>query len=78
MKNTTKLPDGSAFFVSWVRPHDPGIPPVRWNPWNKVVQDHRDGTIDQEATNVERAKRNLPVPWEPGMAEFEVGERAIP
>ena len=25
--------------------------PIKWNPYNKVVQDHRDGTIDYEATN---------------------------
>jgi hypothetical protein len=37
-------------------------PPVKWNPYNKVVQDHRDGTIDYGATNRERAKRGLPVP----------------
>lgn len=40
---------------------------VYWNPYNKVVQDHRDGTIYEAATNVERAKRGLPVPWK---AEF--------
>lgn len=37
--------------------------PIKWNPGNKVVQDHRDGTIDFELTNIERAKRGLPVPW---------------
>jgi hypothetical protein len=48
--------------------------PIKWNPYNKVVQDHRDGTIDFEATNRERAKRGLPVPWEPRLADIEVRE----
>lgn len=39
--------------------------PVLWNPYNQVVQDHRDGTIDHAQTNAERAKRGLPVPWTP-------------
>lgn len=46
--------------------------PVYWNPYNKVVQDHRDGTIDHEATNIERAKRGLPVPWKPEFGDKEV------
>ena len=36
---------------------------VMWNPWNKVVQDHRDGTVDHEATNYVRAALGLKVPW---------------
>ncbi len=66
-----RLSDGSGFFVAEV-PDGPNLsPPVKWNPWNKVVQDHRDGTIDHEATNRERAARGLPVPWTPAMAETE-------
>lgn len=45
--------------------------PVMWNPWNKVVQDHRDGTIHHDRTNAERAKRGLPVPWTPEMGDTE-------
>jgi hypothetical protein len=45
---------------------------VYWNPYNKVVQDHRDGTIYQTPTDVERAKRGLPTPWTPDIGKFEV------
>lgn len=45
--------------------------PVRWNPYNKVVQDHRDGTIHHERTNVERRLRGLPTPWTPAFADGE-------
>jgi hypothetical protein len=38
---------------------------IMWNPGNKVVQDHRDGTIIQPDTDIERKKRGLPVPWTP-------------
>lgn len=51
--------------------------PVKWNPYNKVVQDHRDGTIKPRLTNRERAKRNLPVPWKPEMGVKEIKERPI-
>lgn len=51
--------------------------PIRWNPWNKVVQDHRDGTVDREQTDIERAKRGLPVPWSPALAQTEVGTKAV-
>lgn len=47
--------------------------PVRWNPYNKVVQDHRNGTIDHEWTNRERAARGLPVPWTVEVSQEEVG-----
>jgi hypothetical protein len=68
------LPDGSAFFVAEVEAgRDPG-PPIKWNPWNKVVQDHRDGTVHHELTNIERGKRGLPTPWTPEMADTEVHE----
>lgn len=43
--------------------------PIRWNPFNKVVQDHRDGSIYIDRTNRERAKRGLPVPWSHKMNE---------
>jgi hypothetical protein len=46
--------------------------PVYWNPYNKVVQDHRDGTIYDDATNDMRAKQGLPVPWTPAIGKFEV------
>ena len=45
---------------------------TKWNPANKVVQDHRDGRVDHSRTNIERKKRGLPVPWEPWMAEMEM------
>lgn len=51
--------------------------PILWNPYNKVVQDHRDGTIDHAATNRERAKRGLPIPWTPAMGHKEVKEAPI-
>jgi hypothetical protein len=52
--------------------------PVYWNPYNKVVQDHRDGTIYDAATNAARAKRGLPVPWTSEMGTKEVREPAVP
>ncbi len=58
----TKLPDGSGFFILEIDGRNPDEP-IKWNPGNKVVQDHRDGTIHYERTNIERAKRGLPVPW---------------
>lgn len=45
-----------------------------WNPYNKVVQSHRNGAMDFEATNREREKRGLPTPWTPEIAEKEVKE----
>lgn len=74
-----KLPDGSGFFVVQVDTAKPDTrDPVMWNPWNKVVQDHRDGTIHHDRTNAERAKRGLPVPWTPEMADVEMHGPAIP
>lgn len=74
----SRLPDGSGFFIVDIDQTQPIAPdPVYWNPYNKVVQDHRDGTIDHEATNLERARRGLPVPWVPRMAETEVHEPPI-
>jgi hypothetical protein len=46
--------------------------PVMWNPYNKCVQDHRDGTIHQERTNAERELRGLPTPWSPALADGEM------
>jgi hypothetical protein len=51
--------------------------PVYWNPYNKVVQDHRDGTIDHDATNRERAHRGLPVPWTPAIGRVEVHQPPV-
>ena len=45
---------------------------VMWNPWNKVVQCHRDGTILPALTNIAREERGLPVPWTPELADPEV------
>lgn len=51
---------------------------IFWNPGNKVVQSHRDGTIDHEETNRARAARGLPVPWTAKMAERETRQPDIP
>ena len=75
MSDTTILPDGSAFFVAEVG--EPRDNPICWNPWNKVVQDHRDGTIHHDLTNAERTKRGLPVPWTPALGDTEVHQPAI-
>lgn len=80
MSGITKLPDGSAFFVDEIdtsKPFDDTRPEFQWNPWNKVVQSEVDGTIDHAATNIERAKRGLSVPWTPQMAETEPHEPPI-
>ena len=50
---------------------------VMWNPWNKVVESHKDGTIYAILTDIEREKRGLPVPWEPSMAVTEIREPPI-
>lgn len=50
---------------------------TKWNPYNKVVQDHRDGRVDHRRTNQERMKRGLPTPWEPWMAEMELKSSPI-
>lgn len=75
---STLLPDGSAFFVMDIDPDAPRGPPIKWNPWNKVVQDHRDGTIDHEQTNLERKRRGLQVPWTPEIGGRECYEAPIP
>lgn len=53
------------------------LPVVVWNPWNKVVQDHRDGAIDYLATDRVRRELGLPVPWVPEMAEEEVKQPPV-
>jgi hypothetical protein len=47
------------------------------NPWNKVVQDHRDGTIHHDLTNDARAQRGLPVPWTPKMGDTEAHQPPV-
>lgn len=69
------LPDGSAFFVAEIG--EPRKNPICWNPWNKVVQDHRDGTIFHDLTNEARRLRGLKTPWTPEMADIEVHQPAI-
>ncbi len=68
-----ELPDGSGFFIATVGAGPPH-PRVCWNPYNKVVQDHQDGTIDHEATDRERSARGLPTPWTPATGKVEVHE----
>ena len=51
--------------------------PMRWNPFNKVVQDHRDGTIDVEVTNAVREAKGLTIPWTPEIAEIEVHKKPV-
>jgi len=50
--------------------------PIRWNPWNKVVQDHRDGTIDMGFTDTLREAMRLPQ-WSREVAEKEVHEKPV-
>lgn len=85
MDEVKQLPDGSAFFVAEIDtqagPNKGGIPgqhdAVMWNPYNKVVQDHRDGTIDRRLTNAFRMFAGLPVPWTPELADKEAHEPPI-
>jgi len=51
--------------------------PVRWNPYSKVVQDHRDGTIYVDVTNAVREAKGLPVPWTSELAEREVHNKPV-
>ena len=71
------LPDGSGFFVATVLGGPDMSDPVKWNPWNKVVQDHRDGTVYDERTNAERSLRGLPTPWSPDFANEEVHQPPV-
>lgn len=73
----TELPDGSGFFVAEVPAEIPEHDPIKWNPWNKVVQDHRDGTIHRDLTNTERSKRGLPTPWTPEMGDAECRQAPV-
>jgi len=50
---------------------------TRWNPGNKVVQDHRTGRVNHSRTNRERKKRGLPTPWNPLMAADEIKGRPV-
>lgn len=77
MNDIVRLPDGSAFFVAVIDPDAPDPPVVRWNPGNKVVQNHQTGTIYHRRTNVERRKRGLPTPWVPAMADKDVSQPDI-
>jgi len=52
-------------------------PAVMWNPWNKVVQDHRDGRVHEALTNHARKRRGLPTPWMPSMGAAEAHQPAI-
>lgn len=76
---TNVLPDHSAFFVGEVDtdPSRPRPHPIYWNPYNKVVHDHRDGSVIQPDTDIERAKRGLPTPWCLEVSEIEVHEPPI-
>lgn len=44
---------------------------VAWNPFTKTVRDHGTGEIYLTATNEERAKRGLQVPWRPDIGAYE-------
>jgi len=75
---TTILPDGSAFFIAEIDTSAPPLAdPICWNPWNKVVQDHRDGTIDHERTHAARVQRGLVVPWTVAIGEVECRQPPI-
>lgn len=74
----TRLPDGSGFCVVDIDISSPPGSPVKWNPGNKVVQDHRTGDIIQPDTDLERAKRGLPVPWTPKIGDIEVRQKDVP
>jgi hypothetical protein len=52
--------------------------PVCWNPWNRVVQDHRTGVVDVDATNYVRRALKLPVPWSPDMQEASLPPVHLP
>ena len=49
---------------------------ICWNPYNKVVQDHKDGGIDVEKTRFARYIRCLPE-WNPKLATKETREPPI-
>lgn len=72
------LPDGSGCFIGVIDPEAPLQEPIRWNPYCKVIMDHRTGTIHHDRTNVERARRGLPIPWRPEIGRREVHEAPCP
>ncbi len=72
-----ELPDGSGFFIAEINSEPDTRDPITWNPYNKVVQDHRDGTIHDDLTNAARNERGLPTPWTPEMGDKECREAPI-
>lgn len=50
---------------------------VIWSPTQKVVFDRRCGRVFEDATNDERKRRGLPVPWKVEMLSKEVLEPPI-
>ena len=50
---------------------------MRWNPFTKVVQDHRNGTVDVTVTNALREAKGLPIPWTPELAESEAHMKPV-
>lgn len=73
------LPDGSAFFIAEIDPNaKPPDNPIYWNGYNKVVQDHRNGTVHHDLTNAARVERGLPVPWTPEICSEEVWGPYVP
>jgi hypothetical protein len=51
---------------------------VRWSPGLKVVCDFRTGQIFETATNDERRRRGLPVPWYPDLIVTEAQQPPVP
>lgn len=51
--------------------------PIRWNPYNKVVQDHQDGKIFHDETNYVRGKLGLPIPWTSDMGIRDVRSKPV-
>lgn len=52
-------------------------PAWKWNAYNKVFQDHRDGTIDHTMTNLCRDVRGLKTPWTPEMGDIDVRQPPV-
>lgn len=50
---------------------------VCWNPYSKVVQDYKDGTIYEEATNCVRSFLKLSIPWQSKFKDQEINESPI-
>lgn len=51
--------------------------PIRWNPFNRVVQDHRNGSVYLDETDAVRAAKGLPTPWTPEMASLEISHKPV-